>query len=139
MLLRLRQICSHASLVQEEGRAYVIGGDDDDENLDPAAKSELTRARTEVSPDFVARMKHIFREIAIQRIMAEKEVCCSPSYEGANLRVILQSVNATAEVDEECPICFDSFTAAVVTPCTHVFCRDCIGMSIALPEESNVY
>lgn len=75
MLLRLRQICSHASLVQEDGRAFVIGDEEDDENLDGDAKAELARARREVSLDFVARMKHKLREIMVDRVKAEKEVC----------------------------------------------------------------
>lgn len=74
MLLRLRQICSHASLVQEDGRAFVIGDEEDDENLDGDAKAELARARKEVSLDFVARMKHKLREIMVERVKAEKEV-----------------------------------------------------------------
>lgn len=37
-----------------------------------------------------------------------------------------QSADATAD-DEECPICFDAFTEAVITPCGHLFCRECIG------------
>lgn len=84
MLLRLRQICSHASLVQEDGLAFVIGDDEDDENLDGDAKEELARARKEVSSEFVARMKHKLREIMIARVKAEKEVrllsvqeCCT--------------------------------------------------------------
>jgi hypothetical protein len=39
---------------------------------------------------------------------------------------LLQSADATAE-DEECPVCFDAFTDAVITSCGHTFCRDCLG------------
>jgi hypothetical protein len=28
--------------------------------------------------------------------------------------------------DTECPICFDMFTEAIVTPCTHCFCLECL-------------
>jgi hypothetical protein len=28
--------------------------------------------------------------------------------------------------DDECPICFDIFTDAVVTPCSHCFCQECL-------------
>src|ERR1700733_12151898 len=27
---------------------------------------------------------------------------------------------------EECPVCFDTLRNAVITPCAHAFCRDCI-------------
>ena len=40
----------------------------------------------------------------------------------------MKSADAVVE-DEECPICFDVLTDAVVTPCTHVFCRECLGMT----------
>ncbi|KNZ76960.1 hypothetical protein J132_10908 [Termitomyces sp. J132] len=106
LLLRLRQICSHPSLVQEGGVTFVSHdpADDDKSGVD----EEVMRARRLVSPEFVERMKAKFKATALQRMEAEK-----------------QSADATAE-DEECPICFDALTDAVVTPCTHVFCRECI-------------
>ncbi|KAI0047735.1 hypothetical protein FA95DRAFT_1605864 [Auriscalpium vulgare] len=109
MLLRLRQICSHASLIQENGKAFIVL-DEDDEGLSVEAGTELARARKLVSDNFVANMKHKRKQFALQRIAAEKE-----------------SADAAVE-EEECPICFDSLTLAdaIVSPCTHIFCRDCI-------------
>ncbi|KAG6884788.1 hypothetical protein C0993_008278 [Termitomyces sp. T159_Od127] len=107
LLLRLRQICSHPSLVQEGGAAFISS--DPTDNDESITEKELSRAHRLVSSEFVATMKAKLKASSVQRMEAEK-----------------QSADATAE-DEECPICFDAFTDAVVTPCTHVFCRECIG------------
>lgn len=40
--------------------------------------------------------------------------------------MILKSTDATID-NEECPICFDVFTEAVVTPCMHFYCKQCLG------------
>ncbi|TCD64091.1 hypothetical protein EIP91_004563 [Steccherinum ochraceum] len=106
MLLRLRQLCSHPSLIQEDGVAYVGA----DEAMDgPHDKhSELTRAAQAVSGEFVEKMKSKFKQIVLERMAAEKE-----------------SADATVE-GEECPICYDTYTDPIVTACTHVFCRECI-------------
>ncbi|KAF9465092.1 SNF2 family N-terminal domain-containing protein [Collybia nuda] len=106
LLLRLRQICSHPSLIQENEAAFV--SPDEVDNCAPEMSTELTRARRLVSPDFVSKMKARFKAAALQRMEAEKE-----------------SADAVVE-DEECPICFDALTDAVITPCTHTFCRDCL-------------
>lgn len=107
LLLRLRQICAHPSLIQEDGAAYMAPGEVDDDSA-AELSTELTRARRLVSLEFVIAMKSKFKASALQRMEAEKE-----------------SADAVAE-DEECPICFDVLTDAVVTPCTHVFCRECL-------------
>jgi hypothetical protein len=71
LLLRLRQICAHPSLIQEDGVAYMAPGETDSK---PEISTELTRARRLVSPAFVAAMKAKFKASAIQRMEAEKEV-----------------------------------------------------------------
>ncbi|KAG6879839.1 hypothetical protein C0992_010797 [Termitomyces sp. T32_za158] len=106
LLLRLRQVCSHPLLIQEGGAAFVSDNPANDE--ESGKDEELSRACRLVSSEFVAIMKAKLKASAMQRIEAEK-----------------QSADATVE-DEECPICFDAFTDAVVTPCTHIFCRECI-------------
>ncbi|KAF8970384.1 P-loop containing nucleoside triphosphate hydrolase protein [Flammula alnicola] len=105
LLLRLRQICSHASLIQEDGVAFVHP---DEADVSPEFATELTRARRLVSSEFVAKMKEKFKQDALARMEAEK-----------------RSASATVE-EEDCPICYDAMTDAVVTACTHIFCRDCI-------------
>ncbi|KAH8097049.1 SNF2 family N-terminal domain-containing protein [Cristinia sonorae] len=106
MLLRLRQICSHPSLIQEDGVAFV--GPDEAADGPHDKHSELTRAAQEVSAEFVERMKAKLKETVLERMAAEKE-----------------SADATIE-GEECPICYDTYTDPVVTACTHVFCKECI-------------
>ncbi|KAI0313327.1 SNF2 family N-terminal domain-containing protein [Amylostereum chailletii] len=115
MLLRLRQLCSHPCLIQENADAKALH-DEFDEGRSSNSKDELTRAAELVSAAFVAKVKHQRKEIALKRITAEKE-----------------GGDVAAEADE-CPICFDNLTDAVVTPCTHVFCRECLDNVFNLPR-----
>ncbi|KAL0578872.1 hypothetical protein V5O48_003105, partial [Marasmius crinis-equi] len=106
LLLRLRQICSHPCLIQEGGGAFIMPDEVENETR-PEIRRELARARDLVSPAFVTKLKEKLKDEALKRIQAEKE-------------------SAEAAVEEECPICFDAFTDATVTPCAHIFCRECI-------------
>ncbi|KAI0938712.1 hypothetical protein AcV5_000330 [Taiwanofungus camphoratus] len=117
LLLRLRQFCSHPSLIQEEGVAFIDPADLDDKHYD--RRYELSRAKQLVSAEFVENMKQRLKHTALQRMEAEK-----------------QSADASVE-DEECPICYDVFSDPVVTPCAHVFCRDCIINVINTPLVEN--
>jgi SNF2 family DNA or RNA helicase len=74
LLLRLRQICSHPSLIQE-GRAAFVAPEEVDDDFKPELSTDLTRARRLVSPEFVTKMKQKFKEAVLERIKAEKEVC----------------------------------------------------------------
>lgn len=73
LLLRLRQICCHPSLVQEGCAAFLLP-DEEDDGSKPELATELTRARRVVSPEFVEEMKKRFKDAALQRMKAEKEV-----------------------------------------------------------------
>lgn len=72
LLLRLRQICSHPNLIQEDGDGFVHPDEVDDDK--PEVRTELTRARYLVSMEFVDGLKAKFKEAALKRIAAEKEV-----------------------------------------------------------------
>ncbi|KAH8116128.1 SNF2 family N-terminal domain-containing protein [Phellopilus nigrolimitatus] len=110
MLLRLRQVCSHTSLITE-GEDYII--DDNLENTNEDKRDELILAQTLLGREFVTKLRSKLKDVAIERMAAEKE-----------------SQDATVE-NEDCPVCFDQFTDAVVTPCMHFFCRECINAVLA--------
>ena len=71
-LLRLRQICVHPILIQEQADedGYIHG---DEEGY---IERELARAKRLVSEDFVTRMKKKFKEIADERVAAEMSQVC---------------------------------------------------------------
>ena len=71
MLLRLRQICAHPSLITEDGQALTLPGEHANHTM---KVTELQRAERLVGPEFVMRMKEKFRTIALERMAAEKEV-----------------------------------------------------------------
>ncbi|KAG6335342.1 hypothetical protein ID866_3753 [Astraeus odoratus] len=105
MLLRLRQICVHPALIQETCDALVAS---DELSGKRDLKAERARAARSVSTEFVSRLMTQYKELAKARMLAEGE-------------------SADAVVDaEECPICMDAFTDAIVTACGHAFCRECI-------------
>ena len=73
MLLRLRQICCHPSLIQENGVASVAPGDLDEVG-DHDTRGELIRAGEIISPGFVSKMKERLKYSTLRRLAAEKEV-----------------------------------------------------------------
>ncbi|KAJ7054353.1 hypothetical protein C8F01DRAFT_1259637 [Mycena amicta] len=89
LLLRLRQLCSHLALIQENG-GHFLAPDEEDEPFE--FKDVLARARKEVSSEFVKKMKDKYKDLALRRIAAEKE-----------------SADAVREVDD-CAICFDALS-----------------------------
>ena len=71
MLLRLRQICSHTSLITEDEGIIV------DHDLDIAApelRQELIRAQRTVSRDFVHSVRQRMKQIVLKRMQDEKKV-----------------------------------------------------------------
>jgi len=74
LLLRLRQICSHASLIAEDANAF-LQPEESREDFKLEFATELTRARRLVSHEFVTKMQQKFRMEALDRIEAEKAVC----------------------------------------------------------------
>ena len=60
LLLRLRQICSHPSLIQEGGVTFV---DPNEAHVNPEFATELTRACRLVSSEFVDKLKRNLRRL----------------------------------------------------------------------------
>jgi SNF2 family DNA or RNA helicase len=75
MLLRLRQICCHPALIQEGCLSFIPFHEMEKEDHKPVELStELSRARRLVSQEFVNTMKEKFKQAALARMAAEKEV-----------------------------------------------------------------
>ena len=75
MLLRLRQICVHPALIQESCDALVASNE---LNGERDLNAERARAARLVSTDFVSKMKAKYKEAALTRMRAEKEVRRAP-------------------------------------------------------------
>jgi len=84
LLLRLRQLCSHPCLIQEGGDAFLCPGEDT--SVKYTVQTELDRATILAGKEFVNNMKTKFKEVVLQRMVAEKA-----------------STDAVIE-EEECPV-----------------------------------
>ena len=72
LLLRLRQICSHPCLIQEDVAAFV--GADEDTNVKAEVASEVSRAHKLMSAGWVDEVKRRLKDRMVARMEAEKEV-----------------------------------------------------------------
>ena len=70
LLLRLRQICSHTSLIAESEGQHVINEDITEEAF--ANTNDLKRAISHEGPEYVARLKALRKEKALTLMKAEK-------------------------------------------------------------------
>jgi hypothetical protein len=71
MLLRLRQICVHPALIQESCEALIAS---DELNGERDLNAERMRAARLVSADFVSKLRRKYKESALTRMRAEREV-----------------------------------------------------------------
>lgn len=70
LLLRLRQICSHPSLIQEDGVTYIDGS-----SQEAGEKhTEIVRAERLMGKDFVQCIRAKFKQVMLDRMAAEKAV-----------------------------------------------------------------
>ena len=72
MLLRLRQICSHTSLITEEENVIIDDGADN--TCDAKHKDDAVRAETLLGREFVVKIKEKLLKSARDRMAAEKDV-----------------------------------------------------------------
>lgn len=73
MLLRLRQVCSHTSLITEDDSENVIIVDEDgDDTINK--KEELFHIQTMLGREFVSKLRQKLKDLALERMAAEKKV-----------------------------------------------------------------
>ncbi|GAA5925394.1 hypothetical protein JCM10213_008780 [Rhodosporidiobolus nylandii] len=116
MILRLRQVCFHPSLVADAEQTAAQAELDKE-----ALLGEVERAEKQVGRDFVRKVKERLLNETLDRMRAEK---------------------AGGEVAEpECPVCLENpeqdENGAVVTRCAHIFCRTCAEEIVAAPPKED--
>lgn len=74
LLLRLRQICSHPSLIAEDASA-LVSPEEAKQGVKLVFSSELTRASRLVSEEFVVKMKEKIKNQTLARARPEGNVC----------------------------------------------------------------
>ena len=148
LLSRLRQSCDHIALT-------VKSKIDDDEwmsstnmidregdlKLDAQAAKSSAKSTDTINNQFLNNLlKKFYDQQETVQGTDSKRICCdgpetsskrmkTPAYISSIAKNLTQAMedNAT-HMDDECPICLDcpKIEAAVLTPCGHIFCRDCL-------------
>jgi DNA repair protein RAD5 len=128
LLNRLRQCCDHVALTVKSLM------DEDDWNsteFGPSAKASLTPSKKNVKED---DFNQEFLEGLLQKFRSAHSVVNKENLPGKDYTItvatkISQVVSSRAEYfDDECAICLENpgIYDAAITPCAHVFCRDCL-------------
>lgn len=73
LLLRLRQICTHTSLITVGDTEFVVI-DDDLENTKEEKRDEVIQASTTMGREFVEKIKTKLKDLAMERMAAESQV-----------------------------------------------------------------
>ncbi|KZT61690.1 hypothetical protein CALCODRAFT_490930, partial [Calocera cornea HHB12733] len=105
LILRLKQLCCHPSLIQEQNDDQIMrtAGDDDKELSD-----EANRAVQLMGAAWVDQLKAKLFTVMAERVKTEQR-------------------SLDEEVDNDvCPVCFDTMTDPMVTACSHIYCNDCV-------------
>ncbi|RLN48531.1 hypothetical protein BBJ29_007408 [Phytophthora kernoviae] len=147
LLLRLRQACDHPMLALGKGFEQA---------MKPDAKS--TKAGATATRSAFQPQENESSEVYYQRIAAQLQQDMQASnraqlvkdnhlgeQDGSNLsgggltESYIQSVIAQVEDgldSQECPICLDPPQKAVLTPCAHVLCEECLRESLSNDPEN---
>ena len=129
VLLRLRQICSHPSLIQEGGVTFV---DPNEAYVNPEFATELTRACRLVSSEFVDKLKRNLRRLRLcVDAHSSRERGTFSGWVSININwCIFQSALATIEEGLSNMLrCHDGYGHHYLYICS-VESRDCIGKFI---------
>ncbi|KAH7468451.1 hypothetical protein KRP22_012090 [Phytophthora ramorum] len=147
LLLRLRQACDHPLLAL--GKDFEQALKPDDTSGDPGA---ATSTRSAFQPQQNESSEAYYQRIAAQ-LQKDMQACnrtqllekggCSDdrdsSSSGGLTASYIQSVIAQVEdglESQECPICLDPPQHAVLTPCAHVLCDQCLRDSLGNDPEN---
>ncbi|KAE9121709.1 DNA repair protein [Phytophthora fragariae] len=143
LLLRLRQACDHPLLALGKDFEQALKPDDKS-----AGAATATSARSAFQPQQNESSEAYYQRIAAQ---LQKDMQASnrtqlldstdneSSSAGGLTASYIQSVIAQVEdglESQECPICLDPPQNAVLTPCAHVLCDQCLRDSLANDPEN---
>jgi DNA repair protein RAD5 len=138
LIQRLRQSCSHVALtvkshMNEEDWSSTLGNSENEAcktNRQDIETAEVTD--DSIEPSFLEDLHSKFKSMQSISISGEKgheDIEDNCEYlthvaEKLNRAVASQS----SELNEECPVCLENIDleTAVITPCLHVFCSDCL-------------
>ena len=101
----------------------------------PELATKRSRVRHMVSHEFMTKMKEKFREMALQRMAAEKEVCVVDVGHRYYIKCCRCSL-PTLLSKTKTVISYDTLDDAVIMACNRIFCRGCISkLSVCLSLE----
>jgi len=142
LLQRLRQACDHVALTVKsqidqsdwkDKPSSTPPADPKSPQKAEAIGSPKTKSSSTVGEEFLESLLDKFRRKqspsnnTIEDPSLDKENVGTYSSQVAHS--LSQAIKSEAtHVEEECPICLENpkFDDAVITPCAHIFCRDCL-------------
>eukprot|EP01138_Halocafeteria_seosinensis_P008441 gb/GECG01008626.1/.p1 GENE.gb/GECG01008626.1/~~gb/GECG01008626.1/.p1 ORF type:complete len:1339 (+),score=179.55 gb/GECG01008626.1/:1-4017(+) len=125
LLLRLRQACDHPGLAKDQG-------DTTDDTPNSKDKDDMNRR-------LISKLYKKFLEDAVQNgqipasslSLATLRSDRGSGYSSAtkllplHVQSVLSYIASRGIEEYECPICLDTPVNAVISPCAHIFCRNC--------------
>ncbi|CAH0480138.1 unnamed protein product [Peronospora belbahrii] len=145
LLLRLRQACDHPLLAL--GKNFEQALKSDDKNAAAHAGFAFQLQQNESSEAYYQRIAaQLQRDMQVSsncKQQLENGIDVSDGKAGKSTMGLtasyIQSVIAQVEDDlesQECPICLDPPSDAVMTPCAHVLCAQCLRESLSNDPEN---
>ncbi|KAG1710373.1 hypothetical protein DVH05_017376 [Phytophthora capsici] len=142
LLLRLRQACDHPLLALGKNFEQALKTDKGGEGNAVAVRSAFQPQQNESSEAYYQRIAAQLQKDmqASNRLqLTEGGGGMESSSSGGLTASYIQSVIAQVEdglESQECPICLDPPQNAVLTPCAHVLCDQCLRDSLANDPEN---
>jgi DNA repair protein RAD5 len=156
LLQRLRQTCSHVALTVKshmEDNAWNASvleskGQESPRKLRAGTPASPTTHNTDtIDHSFLEELHSIFKSMQESNVGANSngdgpEDSSSRQYTSEIANMLNSAVlSGTSDLDQECSICLENMTVdkSVITPCLHIFCKDCLMDVLKSPANGEVW
>jgi len=144
LLNRLRQACDHVSLTVKNhteslcSSSIMVDKKSFAKIPDPSTKEEQNSTYA-MDSSFLTDLLHKFRLKQASQKEDNQKGCISEEFVRSMIGKINKAVALGHEsIDDECAVCLDNIRInnAAITPCAHIFCKDCIAKILMVESSS---